>query len=423
MSLTADYAVVGLALTNPASIPDILSRINPSDLWLPKAEETLKVAAGLWAEGQHVDALGVLQKLSGSQVSAGDVFEMIEQACSPHALPSHLKNIAETAARRRLSQAGQRITQLAEHGEETQHILHQAQELLGDAIRADDSEVQRVGETIDDTIEHIRAVQRGEVETGLPTGFADLDDMLHGMVGGQMIIVAARPGMGKSTLALDFMRHASIKLGVPSMMFALEMSKNEINQRLIAAEAEVKMGSILAASLGDRQWEQIDEAKERIDLAPIFIDDAAETTIADITAKARLYVEKHNVGLICVDYLQLLRSDGADYREQEIASYSRAMKLLGKSTGVPVVVVAQMNRDSVKRGGKPQISDLRESGALEQDADIILLIDRPAAIDPDDRAGEADIIVGKNRRGRTGTVTVASQLHYSRFANFANNYR
>lgn len=420
MSLSESYAVVGLSMVNPETIPTVLSKITPADLWEPKAEAVLAAVADLWASGEYVDALGVTKRLAGSQVSAGDVFGMIEQACPPQALAGHLKSISESASLRRLSAAGQRIHQLAQQGESSQHVIQHAQEMLDGAIRADDSEVRRVGETLEDTLEKIRAAQAGETDAGLPTGLADLDDMLHGLAGGQMIIVAARPGVGKSTLAVDFMRHASMRLGVPSMMFALEMGAHEVNQRILSAESRVPLSAIVSGkTMTDEYWGRVDEATPRVADAPIFIDDSSETTIADITAKARLHVEKNGVGLIVVDYLQLLRSDGSEYREQEIASYSRAMKLLAKQTGVPVVVVAQMNRENVRRGGKPQISDLRESGALEQDADVIMLLDRPASVDPDDRAGEADIIVGKNRRGRTGTVTVASQLHYSRFSNFA----
>ena len=420
MSLTESYAVVGLTMVNPDTIPTVLSKITPQDLWEPQAETVLGVVADLWADGEYVDPARVVSKLKGSQVSATDVFAMIEQACLPQALDGHLRSIVDAASLRRLSAAGQRIHQLAQQGESAQQVVQHAQEMLDGAIRADDSEVRRVGDTLDDTLEKIRAAQAGETDAGLPTGLTDLDDMLHGLAGGQMIIVAARPGVGKSTLAVDFMRHASIRLGVPSLMFALEMSAHEVNQRILAAEATVPMSAIVEGkSMTGEHWSRVDEVAPRIAEAPIFIDDSSETTIADITAKARLHVEKNGVGLIVVDYLQLLRSDGAEYREQEIASYSRAMKLLAKSTGVPVVVVAQMNRENVRRGGKPQISDLRESGALEQDADVILLLDRPSAADPDERAGEADIIVGKNRRGRTGVVTVASRLHYSKFDNLA----
>lgn len=420
MSQGIDQAVVGLAVTNPDVIPEILSKINPSDLWDPKAEAVLTAVAGLWADGTYVDALGVTKRLSGSQVGAGDVFSMVQQACMPAALPGHLKTLMDTATRRRLSAAGQRIHQLAEQGESTTHIAQHAQELLDGAIRTDDAETRTLGETLPTAMARIQAAARGGTQTGLPTGFADLDDMLHGMAGGQMIIVAARPGYGKTTLAVDFMRHASVKLGVPSLMFSLEMGEEELTTRVLSAEASVPMGNLTSGQVTEQEQEKLNQTAQRLHDVPIHIDAGSSPTISDILAKARLYAEHKKVGLIVVDYLQLLRAEGVFSREQEIAGYSRAMKLLAKQTGVPVVVVAQLNRESTKRGGTPMLSDIRESGSLEQDADVVMLLDRPEAIDPGSaRAGEMDVIVAKNRRGRTGTVTLAAQLHYSRFRNFA----
>lgn len=420
MSQGIDQAVVGLAVTNPDVIPEILSKINPSDLWDPKAEAVLTAVAGLWADGTYVDALGVTKRLSGSQVDAGDVFSMVQQACMPAALPGHLKTLMDTATRRRLSAAGQRIHQLAEQGESTAHIAQHAQELLDGAIRTDDAETRTLGETLPTAMARIQAAARGGTQTGLPTGFTDLDDMLHGMAGGQMIIVAARPGYGKTTLAVDFMRHASVKLGVPSLMFSLEMGEEELTTRVLSAEASVPMGNLTSGQVTEQEQEKLNQTAQRLHDVPIHIDAGSSPTISDILAKARLYAEHKKVGLIVVDYLQLLRAEGVFSREQEIAGYSRAMKLLAKQTGVPVVVVAQLNRESTKRGGTPMLSDIRESGSLEQDADVVMLLDRPEAIDPGSaRAGEMDVIVAKNRRGRTGTVTLAAQLHYSRFRNFA----
>lgn len=420
MTQSIEHAVVGLAVTNPETIPEVLSRISPSDLWDPKSEVVLTAVMDLWAEGEHVDALGVVKRLGGSQVTAGDVFGMVQQACVPPSLNGHLKTITDASSLRRLSAAGQRIHQLAESGETPAHIAQHAQELLDGAIRTDESSTRTIGQTIPGAMERIQAAARGENDAGLPTGFSDLDDMLHGLAGGQMIIVAARPGYGKTTLAVDFMRHASVKLGVPSLMFSLEMGEAELATRVLSAESSVSMSSLTSGQVSSQDQAKLDATAARLGDVPIHIDAGSSPTISDILAKARLYAEHKKVGLIVVDYLQLLRAEGVFSREQEIAGYSRAMKLLAKQTGVPVVVVAQLNRESTKRGGTPMLSDIRESGSLEQDADVVMLLDRPEAIDPGSaRAGEMDVIVAKNRRGRTGTVTLAAQLHYSRFRNFA----
>ena len=419
-----EFAIIGAALNSPETIPTILTRVTPQDMTDTRSASILGVIADLWGDNKPVDPISVAQELGDSRVTASDIFDMVQQACLPTAVPHHLNTIAEHAAIRRLSAAGQRIYTLAESGESAQSITQHAQELIDTAVRADDSQVRLVGDTLEETLQRMVAASNGEKESGLPTGFTDLDDLTNGLAGGQMVIIAARPGVGKSTLAVDFMRHASMRMGVPSLMFSLEMSANEVNQRVLAAESNVGLTRIVSGSLNEDDWGRVNNTAPRIAEAPMYVDDSDGLTITDIVAKSRMHVERKGVGLLVVDYLQLLRSDQRmESREQEIATYSRAMKLLAKSCNVPVVVVAQLNRESVRRGGKPMASDLRESGALEQDADLILLIDRPDAGDPDHaKAGEADVIVGKNRRGRTGTATLASQLKYSRFANFGGSF-
>lgn len=417
-----ERAVVGLAIHNPDTLPTILTRIKPEDVWDPLARAALSAAIDLWGAGEQIDALGVARHIGQAHTTAMDIYGLTERACLPTALPRHLEAIATAASTRRLSQAGQRIHQLAESGEDPAHVVQHAEELLANAVRVDEHSTTTLGEAMPEAIERVMAAARGEKDTGLPTGFTDLDDMLHGLAGGQMIVVGARPGWGKTTLATDFMRHASLKLGVPSLMFSLEMGKQELATRVIAAESSVSMGKMTGGNIDQADAEKIYATRDRLDAAPFYIDDTPGATASDILAKARLYTQHRGVGLIVVDYLQLLRAENIFSREQELAGYSRSMKMLAKQTGVPVVVVVQLNREVSKRGGPPKISDIRESGAIEQDADVIMLLDRPDAEDPDSaRAGEMDVIVAKNRRGRTGTVTLAAQLQYSRFRSLARN--
>lgn len=423
MSLDVEYAVVGATVANPTVVPHVLTRITPADVVHPKAAAVLSEVANMWGENLPIDIMGVVQRLGRGTVQAMDVFAMVQQACPESSIDYHLGVIAERAAVRRLGAAGHRIVTLAEQGESSAEIARAAQEQLDGAVRTDESEVQPLGETLGDTMDQIHAAVRGELDPGLPTGFPDLDELTKGLHGGQMVIVAARPGVGKTVLVTDFMRHASIQQGVPSLMFSLEMGTDELNKRILAAESGVNLSKIITGDLGDQELSRVGETANRIGDAPVFVDDSSHLTIMDIVAKSRMWVESRGVGLIVVDYLQLLRSEQrVESREQEIASYSRAMKLLAKSCNVPVVVVAQVNRESVKRGGTPAVSDLRESGSLEQDADVVMLIDRPEASDPDStRAGEADVHVAKNRRGRTGVVTLASQMHYSRFSSLVRS--
>lgn len=416
----AEYAVLGCLINAPTLMPTAVSKVTPRDFLGPKGEAVMGALSDMWVKDIPVDAFSVAGHLAKSkiQVDMMDVYAMVEVACLPAALDHHLTSIADAAAIRRLGEAGQKITMLSQQ-ESSPHVVAQhAQELLDGATRADESHVSYIGDELEETFNLITATANGEIDPGIPTGFIDLDHMITGLRGGHMVIIAARPGQGKTALVMDIMRNASIRNEMPTMIFSLEMSKLELTQRVLAAESSVLLGNIIKGTLDDQGWGKLGEAAEKLSKAPLIIDNSTDITITDIVAKARMWVEKHGVKMIVVDYLQLLRADGYASREQEIAAYSRAMKLLAKQCNVPVIVLSQINRESAKAGRKPQSSDLRESGALEQDADLIMMLDRPdAENDNSERAGEVDVIVTKNRHGRTGTVTLAHQLHYSKFAN------
>jgi len=256
----------------------------------------------------------------------------------------------------------------------------------------------------------------------VPTGFSELDEITNGLHAGQMIIVAARPGVGKSTIGMDFMRSCSIKHGMASVIFSLEMSKTEIVMRLLSAEAKIKLSDMRSGKMTDDDWTRLARRMSEISEAPLFIDDSPNLTMMEIRAKARRLKQKHNIRLIVIDYLQLMSSGKkVESRQQEVSEFSRSLKLLAKELEVPVIAICQLNRGPEQRTDKrPQVSDLRESGSLEQDADMVMLLHRPDAFERDDpRGGEADIILGKHRGGPTATITVAHQLHYSRFVDMA----
>jgi replicative DNA helicase len=273
------------------------------------------------------------------------------------------------------------------------------------------------------TMDEIDAIaSRGGVSFGVPTGFADLDDVTNGLHAGQMIIVAARPGIGKSTLGLDFARSASVKHGLTSAVFSLEMSRTEIVMRMLSAEAKIRLADMRAGTMTDDDWTRLARRMSEISEAPLFIDDSPNMTIMEIRAKARRLKQRHDLRLIILDYMQLMTSGKkVESRQQEVSEFSRQLKLLAKELEIPLVAMSQLNRGPEQRTDKkPQLSDLRESGSLEQDADMVMLINRPDAFERDDpRAGEADIILAKHRNGPTATIPIAHQLHYSRFADLA----
>jgi replicative DNA helicase len=238
-----------------------------------------------------------------------------------------------------------------------------------------------------------------------------------------MIIVAARTAMGKSTLAMNFVRAAAIHHNITSVIFSLEMSREEIGMRLLAAEAGVHFGKMRRGDMDERDWQRLSKTISDISDAPFYIDDSPNMAMNEIRSKCRRLKQQHNLGLVVVDYLQLMSSGKqVESRQQEVSEFSRSLKLLAKELEIPVVAVAQLNRGPEQRNDKkPMIADLRESGSLEQDADVIMLLHRPDYYEQDDRPGEADIIVAKHRNGETGTIAVAFQGHYARFVDMAHD--
>ncbi|MGW0181731.1 DnaB-like helicase C-terminal domain-containing protein, partial [Nocardia sp. NPDC003345] len=225
-----------------------------------------------------------------------------------------------------------------------------------------------------------------------------------------------------STLGMDFMRSCSIRNGLASVIFSLEMSRTEIVMRLLSAEAKIKLGDMRSGRMSDDDWTKLARRMSEISEAPLFVDDSPNLTMMEIRAKARRLKQRHDLKLVVVDYLQLMTSGKkVESRQQEVSEFSRHLKLLAKELEVPVVAISQLNRGPEQRTDKrPQVSDLRESGSLEQDADMVILLHRPDAFERDDpRGGEADLILGKHRNGPTATITVAHQLHLSRFVDMA----
>ena len=425
-----EKAILGAALATPELALEVTSKLQPEDFYEPRHHLIHQALTSLVEQGKPTDAVSVVSQLGDDATRAGGapyMFELIQAGCVAQALPHHIETLRGAATSRRLEAAGERIRQLA-GALPPADALTEARSLL-DGIAGDsvDGGVERLSERLDDTPNHVAAVQSGTAPQGLMTGFADLDKLTNGLQGGQMIIVAARPGVGKSTLAVDFMRHISIKNHIPTLLFSLEMKKSEFDLRIISAEATIdNMRFRRRDGLTGEDWAKIEDVKPRLDTAPLFIDDDASNTVMDVWAKTKMAVKRDGIKMVVVDYLQLLKSGvKEESRQQEVSNFSRQLKLLAKDCDIPVIAISQFNREVEKRGddARPKPSDLRESGSLEQDADLILLIHRPENYNPDHgRAGEADIIVAKNRGGETGTVTVASQMHYSRFTNLAKGF-
>lgn len=421
MSGESDAELLRAVLANSQVIPEVLEITGPQDMYAPRDQTIFKTMLEIWSDNETLDPATLVARIdsNGQLEACGGMGHLAELSLgNPSSATFHAAKVRRDAELRRLAATGVGLQQRAESaGANPDDILSWADDELTGATNDVSNKVTSIRDSLADTLDWI---ENGEEDSTLPTGFDDLDELLNGgLRGGQMIIVAARPGSGKTVLGQDIARNAAINHGKTVLFFSLEMSMNELNVRMLAAESNSRVGDLLKHKMPDMSV--LSPAVDRLEQAPIYIDDTPGTTMTDIKAKARMTKQKHGLDLIIIDYLQLLSSGGrVESRQQEVSEYSRSIKILAKELDVPIIAIAQLNRDVEKRGddAAPSVSDLRESGSLEQDADAVVLINRPDAKDLDHaRAGEADFILGKNRGGSIGTVTVAHMLHRSKFVN------
>ncbi len=429
--LVAEQSVLGGMILSKDAIADVVEELRGNDFYRPAHELIYEAILDLYGRGEPADAVTVVAELNkrGELARIGGapyIHTLISSVPTAANAGYYARIVREQAVLRRLVEAGTRIVQLgyATEGGDVDEIVNTAQaEIYAVSERRTSEDYVPLRDIINPTMEEIeRNSERGEGMVGVPTGFTDLDALTNGLHGGQMIIIAARPAIGKSTLAVDICRAASIKHNLASVIFSLEMGRTELTMRLLAAEAGVPLQNMRKGEMKDDDWQRVASALGRVSDAPLFIDDSPNMSLMEIRAKCRRLKQRHDLRLVVVDYLQLMSSGKkVESRQQEVSEFSRALKLLAKELEVPVIAVAQLNRGPEQRGDKkPMMSDLRESGSLEQDADVVMLLHREDAYDKESpRAGEADIIVAKHRNGPTSTIQVAFQGHYSRFTDMA----
>lgn len=428
--LEAEKSVLGSMILSKKAIDEVAEIIKGRDYYLPKHEMLHNTIMELHSEGEPADAITVANALETNgklgMVGGRDyLYSLIASVPTAASATYYARIVGERAILRRLVDAGTRIVQLgyATDGSEVDDIVDAAQaevmQVAEDRSRNDYVPLKDFTDELLEELEEIAA--NGGPSKGLATGLIDLDNLTTGLQPGQMIIVAARPAMGKSTLAMNFLRAAAIHQKKPAIIFSLEMSRSEIGMRLIAAEAGVLFGNMRRGKLVNKDWSKITACMGRLSEAPLYIDDSPNMAMNEIRSKCRRLKQQVGLSLVVIDYLQLMTSGKKiESRQQEVSEFSRALKLLAKELEIPVVAVAQLNRGPEQRTDKkPMIADLRESGSLEQDADVIILLHRPDYYNKDERAGEADIIVAKHRNGETAILPVAFQGHYARFSDLA----
>jgi replicative DNA helicase len=426
--LNAEMATLGGMLLSQEAVAEVFEEVRPHDFYAPKHEFIFNAVLSLFGKGEPTDVIAVTDELNktGNLLKAGgaDYLHSLASYVPTAASASYYASIvSEKAVLRRLIEAGTRIAQSGYESQgEVSELVNDAQsEIFKVASDSAGEDFVALNKSIEDAIHEMELAQnRGGELTGIATGFTELDQLTHGLHGGQLVILAARPAMGKSTLALDIARNAALAKGQSTIFFSLEMGRAEIAMRLLSAESAISLQSMRKGMMAEKDWSKVASTRGRINDAPLYIDDSPNMTLVEIRAKCRRLAQQTDLKMVVIDYLQLLTSGKkVESRQQEVSEFSRALKLLAKELGVPVIAISQLNRQTEQsKDKKPELSHLRESGSLEQDADVVVLLHREGVFEKDHpRAGEADLILAKQRNGPTGTVVVAFQGQYSRFMN------
>jgi replicative DNA helicase len=434
-SLEAEAAVLGACLLDNAAIDRVVEFVSPEDFYREAHRKIFRAIldlsersepADLLTVAEHLRARGELAEVGG----AAYLSELADRAISAANTAQYARIVREKATLRTLIGAAAEIVARGfEAREDVDRFLDEAEHAIYQvAERKVKTSFTRVGSMIMDTFRHIEQLyERKEMVTGVPTGFLDLDRMTAGLQPSDLIIVAGRPSMGKTSFCLNIAEHVAIDKGIGVAVFSLEMSKEQLVLRMLCSQARVDLNKVRTGFLSARDFPRLATAAGRLAEAPIYIDDTPSLSALELRAKARRLRRDReaNLGLVIVDYLQLMRGSGsADSREQEISEISRSLKALAKELNVPVIALSQLNRQVESRNPpKPRMADLRESGAIEQDADLIAFIYRDEVYNPNSRdEGKAEIIVAKQRNGPTGEVMLAFRKEYTRFENLAEEF-
>lgn len=426
----AEMAVLGGMLMSKDAIGEVSQELETSDFYLPQHQTIYDAIITLFSASQPVDSVLVANELlkNGNleKVGGADYLHSLVASVPTAANATYYADIVhQNAILRNVITAGTKIAQMgySADGAVAEDIVNLAQsevyEMSTGRVRQD---YVSIGSVLESTLNQLDDIQTNGISRGIPTGFRDIDNVTQGLQPGQMIVVAGRPAMGKSTLGVDFARSAALHHNMTSIIFSLEMSKIELAQRIIAAETNMPLTALRhAEEITPDRWNQLNTFWDKMKDSPLFIDDSPNMSLMEIRAKCRRLKQTHDLKLVVIDYLQLMTSGKrVESRQQEVSDFSRALKLLAKELEVPVVALSQLNRGPEMRNDKkPQLSDLRESGSIEQDADVVFLVHRPDFYNKDDRPGEADIIMAKHRNGPTDTFKLAFRGINSKFEDMA----
>jgi replicative DNA helicase len=433
----AEQAVLSAMLMDQDAVMRAAETLDDSMFYAERHRRVFRAMIALTETGSVVDPLTLANELArrgeldaaGGKDYIGFLVDVVPTAAN---VEYHARIVREKALLRRLIEASTSIVQSAFEGQTTaEDLLDEAESRIFQVSQQRGHEgFTRIKELLWPTMERIEALQRGgQTVTGVPTGFADLDDLTSGFQPADLVVIAARPSMGKTALTLNIAQHAAIEAKVPIAFFSLEMSKESLVQRMLTSEARVDAQRLRKGMLRDDDFPRLARAAGILSSAPVYIDDTPGITMLEMRSKARRLKADADLGLIIVDYLQLMQGPAnSESRQQEVSMISRSLKGLAKELNVPVVALSQLSRAPEQRAGedkgRPQLSDLRESGAIEQDSDVILFIYRPEVYfgltdkDGNSLEGRAEIIVGKQRNGPIGSVNLFFHKQYTRFESY-----
>ena len=432
-SIEAEEAILSAILIDNSTLLDVLEIVSPEDFYRSAHQNIFTAIRELFAANEPVDLVtvvnkvrenGNLEKIGGASYLAG-LIDSVPAAVNP---PYYAKIIRDKASLRHLiAESNEIIRRCYENSGDLDGVIEFSERVVFEISEKKNKQafhpLSKIIETNIDTLEE-REGNRALV-TGVPTGFSRLDQLTAGFQNSDLIILAARPAMGKTAFALNLARNAAIEGNVPVAVFSLEMSKEQLSMRMLCAEARVDSSRIRSGFLSRDDWNKLTHAAGILTDAPIYIDDSPDISATSIRTKSRRLKLDQGLGLVIIDYLQLMRGSAhIERRDLEISEISRSLKILAKELNIPVIALSQLNRKLEERSDKrPQLSDLRESGALEQDADVVSFIYRDEVYNKDENnpnRGTAEIILAKQRSGPTGTAVLTFLNSYTRFEDLAN---
>ena len=430
--LDAEESVLGAMLLNEQAVLAVSEIISdPGDFYREAHGTVYRAILALLARSEPIDAVTVSDELERMGAiedvgGRGFVFGLSSSVTVATNARSHAQIVHDLSVLRRVAAAGLEIAELG-YGRQgdVRDILDRAEAAIFDVSQErTTSEIMPIGGLLGDEVQRIEAAAEHRGLTGVPSGLRDLDKITSGFQKSNLIILAARPAMGKTSMALGIARHLGVAARVPVVVFSLEMSREEVAQRFISTESRVDSKRMRNGTVRDEDWPRIVDACNRLTDAPIYVDDTAGINLMEIRSKARrLKLREPDLGLVIVDYLQLMSSGGnEENRVQEISQISRQLKVLARDLDVPVIALSQLSRAVESRTDKrPLLSDLRESGSIEQDADLVMFIYRDDYYlkEASEKPGQAELIVAKHRNGAVGHVDLAFMPHYTTFADLA----